>query len=922
MTPSPSRSVAGTRLSKRLNNHSLVLNETSIFPEPLPLIPDICLELQRSVSCSAKPSAAFMTEDYIGQTFLCLLFPQILALKCYKYEIRDGDKFILGPETLIPARDAASLDALKVMIVVDSNNCLVLYTGISYICRLHLAGLSTFNSTLFKDFSYLNISSKLNSPLGTPLRRSSLLTSRPTSANDLKFETALSPVVSENPPEIEGHSFLEDPSLPLSAAILSVQDATGCRITLEHTSGYLYRVSLPYLSSSTLVEKALSALKYMLPKEFALQLLIKWYTNRNAPGNGNFSAQTEWNLFSRTLMALIGYDVEKLSPSNQLETLSEHSSPSSASSKKFRATESGSDNDWDYLLSSSYHQNLGKKWGELLQLAPLDNVQDRNKNSILTGTLNSSAPLFHQLPTILFTLHLIYEEFKTTTLHWELTQFMIPCLSQLAADLGLSLYLNHYWKDFPSLCSLKGPSTQVCKKDLEKLNIPSYFCHTPPNLYQFLYSLISGNLDCPPFANIPSVCSTSKNLILLYEVAVTNRDVNEVKNSRYLKIISPDKFKNDDPDCALPSIIMDSENIEDESLNFKFSVNEKIVSLTDSLGLTQSDVRILSPGLSLILMNAQHLCRTYPPLDWKSSTYKLIERPDLCAQKLQTELQLEPNLECKGTKTEDDYHNVKTAHEEGSSTTSSTTVNIKSIEDEDGMETLDMAMLGLRWPEDQRVSEVRKMLQSSKPAIINIPQKAGVSDHEFLEEQERHLYAMCIRTMALPMGRGMFTLCTHSPIITEALPIPTLNLKGRAPSRGTTIDFPVNEIPPDMDMWPLFHNGVAAGLKIAPNCDEITSTWISYNKSKVESSMSHAGFLMSLGLSGHLRNFASLSLYDYLKQGHELTCVGLLLGISVAMRSTMDLKTTKVLVVHLERLLPPTSTELDIPHTVQVRLIE
>ena len=27
------------------------------------------------------------------------------------------------------------------------------------------------------------------------------------------------------------------------------------------------------------------------------------------------------------------------------------------------------------------------------------------------------------------------------------------------------------------------------------------------------------------------------------------------------------------------------------------------------------------------------------------------------------------------------------------------------------------------------------------------------SDHEFIEEQERHLFAICIRTMALPLGR-------------------------------------------------------------------------------------------------------------------------------------------------------------------------
>lgn len=212
------------------------------------------------------------------------------------------------------------------------------------------------------------------------------------------------------------------------------------------------------------------------------------------------------------------------------------------------------------------------------------------------------------------------------------------------------------------------------------------------------------------------------------------------------------------------------------------------------------------------------------------------------------------------------------------------------------------------------------MLCSSRAVTINIIQRPEVSDHEFLEEQERHLYALCIRTMSLPVGRGMFTLYSSSPVITETLPIPKLNLSGKAPPRGTTIDLSTIEVPPNMDMWPHFHNGVAAGLKIAPNCGEIDSTWIVYNKPKgsLDSPTEHAGFLMALGLNGHLRNLATVNMHDYLARAHEMTCVGLMLGISVAKRGTMDIQTTKLLSVHLECLLPPTSTELDVPHTVQV----
>lgn len=67
-----------------------------------------------------------------------------------------------------------------------------------------------------------------------------------------------------------------------------------------------------------------------------------------------------------------------------------------------------------------------------------------------------------------------------------------------------------------------------------------------------------------------------------------------------------------------------------------------------------------------------------------------------------------------------------------------------------------LQVLKLRFNKDQRVSEVRRLLQSSHPVTIAITQRPEVSDHEFIEEQEKHLYTICTRTMALPVGRSLF----------------------------------------------------------------------------------------------------------------------------------------------------------------------
>lgn len=60
------------------------------------------------------------------------------------------------------------------------------------------------------------------------------------------------------------------------------------------------------------------------------------------------------------------------------------------------------------------------------------------------------------------------------------------------------------------------------------------------------------------------------------------------------------------------------------------------------------------------------------------------------------------------------------------------------------------------------------------------------------------------------------------------------------------------------------------------------------------------------------------SLWHPIYQGHEMTSIGLLLGVSSAKLGTMDMSITRLLSIHIPALLPPTSTELDVPHNVQV----
>jgi len=115
----------------------------------------------------------------------------------------------------------------------------------------------------------------------------------------------------------------------------------------------------------------------------------------------------------------------------------------------------------------------------------------------------------------------------------------------------------------------------------------------------------------------------------------------------------------------------------------------------------------------------------------------------------------------------------------------------------------------------------------------------------------------------------MLTLGTHDVQAAEQLLIPNIVLAGRVPPANGTLALDMTSCPANFRVWPEFHNGVAAGLRL-PNASAdgngrtITRTWIKFNKPVTPEnagnnnqtpptpSYAHGGFLMALGLRGYL----------------------------------------------------------------------
>lgn len=241
---------------------------------------------------------------------------------------------------------------------------------------------------------------------------------------------------------------------------------------------------------------------------------------------------------------------------------------------------------------------------------------------------------------------------------------------------------------------------------------------------------------------------------------------------------------------------------------------------------------------------------------------------------------------------------------------------------DDGMNGIERSeLLSTRFSDDLRIADVRRMLKSSKQIKIHAKQQTGTSDHDFREEQEHILLATCLRTMMLPVGRGIFTFRSSEHVLTEHVTIPKLCLTGKSSAQNLTIELTHIEIPANMDLWPQFHNGVAASLRIkVPRNKQLNSAWIISNMPKSPTGIlqaENAGFLFGLGLNGHLSNLALFNIHEYLVKGDPMTSIAVLLGISAAKCKSNDVMVMKMLATHVPFLLPPTLLELNVDPQIQ-----
>ena len=497
---------------------------------------------------------------------------------------------------------------------------------------------------------------------------------------------------------------------------------------------------------------------------------------------------------------------------------------------------------------------------------------------------SSGNPILANVNVLFYSLHLVFEDLMLTPLNYGISYNLAELLLVLSCILKLQRYQHYYWLRFPDLQKKFGDQKSKLENSLprlESLYMPPYFNKYPPSAIDYITKLIVfsqiENLDLNeepliPFPNIPGVTDNSYTIIKLFS------ELFGIGSLEVLFNLTPSYSESPKP------IILDSRpqrSVEND---------RRVVELLVGLGKGKNFLSSLPTGLNLYLWDAILNCRESPPLDWSEFCYELIGRLDLV------------NLACGRSKT------------------------TKDNEDE---------TLKLLFPDDIRVSEAQRMLASDTPVEFSIVHRQGATEEETRDETHRHLYLLNVRTMAMSLGRGAISMRTYSPVIGESFEVPRLELSGRVISEERPIEYNHDF---SVYPWPFFHNGVAAGLTICASTASniIDSTWINYNRPKsniphtdirdrdlavANVNNEHAGFLFALGLNGHLEKLSLMALHDYLCQNNDLTKLAILLGMSAAKRGSRDTNIIKVLSIHVDALLPPNSTELDVSSSVHAASI-
>lgn len=487
------------------------------------------------------------------------------------------------------------------------------------------------------------------------------------------------------------------------------------------------------------------------------------------------------------------------------------------------------------------------------------------------------------LSEVVVSLHLFREELKLDTLCQSFSGSNPGDLAPLLAQLGHWLRWDAWDSRQGGFFDFDGGSSNDWAYEnstfTSKVRLHSQPWETPPSILGWL-GTVAGPQHYAPFPTLATLIRKSK------ASPHSSINIDEIISSVTPRTVALHRFFKDiDPESG----------------------PRNVVELIKTCGISMEMLATLPEAAKAPLMEAITRCQANPPTTWSSSLLRLVQREDL-------DLSLTPSS---------DY--VHDSHLNSSAILhpTTTTRDVHTIcQSADRAEPIQSTaevdrhyITRLIFREDRRFMEAYTLLEPLRQTVAEYRADSRSDEAAILEGQKVFMQWVMVRTFSLPAGSSMIKFSSKKPLLTEKYPLYGFSTSCLMKPMGNVVTAERQNYSEEKYFWAFFNAGVAAGLSISRDAQGIDTSWIMYNKPS-ELTNKHAGLLLGLGLNGHLRTIAKWLSFKYLTPKHTMTSVGLLLGLSASFMGTMDTLVTRLLSVHVTRMLPAGAAELNLsPYT-------
>ncbi|KIV83699.1 hypothetical protein PV11_05701 [Exophiala sideris] len=487
------------------------------------------------------------------------------------------------------------------------------------------------------------------------------------------------------------------------------------------------------------------------------------------------------------------------------------------------------------------------------------------------------------IPSILLGLHVLYEESKLDVTANVKHQKSRGNLVTVMAQLGYWLQWRDWTAEPGTYYEFESSEANKCLYDqslIDGLSMPAQ-PFEPPSIYEYVEQCINGNLP-PDFLTLGTIIGA--------------RMEGSTARSRWIAEVTP---------RTLALLAFLREAVGETGSGW-------IIQTLSKSGMTESQLNSLPYGVAAAFCQAltskkkRISGKLGPDRALSSGKGKDTPRLDLGGHASRPHISLHHEALR-------DYHSICTS-----------ALDAESLQRWDASSEADRhAITRLIFSKDRRFPEASKLVNQTRPPVVECTPEPEWTEVELLEAQKELAQHVTRRTLSVAAGRGMMHFNARVPLLTERVPIPAFSLQCIMKPRNATESTQAMTFSADKATfteekvcWAFFHNGASMGLMISNDAQGIDTSWILYNKPP-ELTNRHAGFLLALGLNGHLKALAKWVAFKYLTPKHTMTSVGLLLGLSVSSLGTMDTLVTRLLSVHVTRLLPPGAAELNLSPLTQ-----